>query len=59
MCPLDFRFLLRMDRNQCGKKLIEAMETGLVQIELFDKSNIYTVESMYKVWMYKKTPWAK
>ena len=42
----DFRFVMRLDRNKCGKKLIDAIYAGDIGVEVMDKSLIYSIESM-------------
>ena len=42
----DFRFVMRLDRNKCGKKLLDAIYAGDIGVEVMDKSLIYSIESM-------------
>jgi len=42
----DFRFLMRFDRKQCSKKVLDAIYDGTIGVEVMDKSLVYSVESM-------------
>ena len=40
---------MRFDRNQCGKEILDAIESGAITLEMSDFNNLYKLESIYKV----------
>ena len=41
------RFMIRFDRGQCGPKILNAIESGDLGIDVSDYSNLYTLESIF------------
>ena len=40
---------MRFDRNACGKKVLDAIATGQIGLEVFDFTDVYNMESSFMV----------